>query len=205
MSDSGTLFTVSAPSGAGKTSLVNALLARDSQIKVSVSHTTRPIRPGEVDGRDYHFVEEAQFTQMLNQGDFLEHANVFQNFYGTSKQWVQETLNNGFDVILEIDWQGAQQVRKLLPDAQGIFILPPSREALRERLQGRGQDNDEVIERRMQEAISEMSHYVDSHWLVVNDDFERALAELNGIIAAQRLRTDKQSQRYSSLLDDLLS
>lgn len=205
MSNNGTLFTVSAPSGAGKTSLVNALLARDGQIKVSVSHTTRPIRPGEVDGRDYHFVDQSQFTDMLGQGDFLEHAQVFQNYYGTSKRWVQDTLGSGVDVILEIDWQGAQQVQELLPEAQGIFILPPSREALRERLQGRGQDEVEVIERRMEEAISEMSHYVDSHWLVVNDDFERALSELNGIIASQRLRTQKQRQRYQDLLENLLN
>jgi guanylate kinase len=204
MSNNGTLFTVSAPSGAGKTSLVNKLLACDGQIKVSVSHTTRPVRPGEVDGRDYHFVDQKQFAQMLDQGDFLEHAQVFQNYYGTSKAWVQETLQCGYDVILEIDWQGAWQVQKLLPEAQGIFILPPSREALRERLHSRGQDDNDVIECRMEEAISEMSHYVDAHWLVVNDDFERALSELSGIITSQRLRTDKQRQRHHDLLDNLL-
>ena len=201
----GTLFTVSAPSGAGKTSLVNALLAREAHIKVSVSHTTRPIRPGEVDGRDYYFIEPSQFEAMLHKESFLEHAKVFQNYYGTSRQWVESTLESGLDVILEIDWQGAQQVRKLIPEAQSIFILPPSRDSLRERLQGRGQDASEVIERRMQEAINEISHYVDSQWLVINDDFQRALSDLTSIISAQRMRTNNQQQRHHDLLQSLLS
>lgn len=201
----GTLFTVSAPSGAGKTSLVKALLERDSRIQVSVSHTTRAMRPGEVDGVDYCFVSHESFESMVENGDFLEHAQVFENYYGTSEIWVNDALAQGIDVILEIDWQGAQQVRRLMPDAQGIFILPPSRQALRERLQGRGQDAEEVIERRMQEAISEMSHYNESQWLVVNDDFETALNELEGVIQAQRLQTPKQAQRFSALLADLLS
>jgi len=205
MSSRGTLYTVSAPSGAGKTSLVNALLARDEHIKVSVSHTTRPIRPNEVDGRDYHFIDTVAFDAMLAEGDFLEHARVFNNQYGTSQQWVESTLEAGIDVILEIDWQGAQQVRRLMPEAQGIFILPPSRKTLLERLQGRGQDDEAVIEQRMQEAISEMSHYVEAQWLVVNDDFERALQELHAIIASQRLSIDNQQEKYQQLLTELLS
>jgi guanylate kinase len=201
----GTLFTVSAPSGAGKTSLVKALLARDSRIQVSVSHTTRTMRPGEVDGGDYCFVDHHTFEAMVTEDAFLEHAKVFENYYGTSKSWVEQALSAGTDVILEIDWQGAQQVRRLMPEAQGIFILPPSREALRERLQGRGQDDEEVIERRMREAISEMSHYTESQWLIINDDFEVALQELHSVIGAQRLQTLQQKYHFSSLLDELLS
>lgn len=199
----GTLFTVSAPSGAGKTSLVKALLARDSRIQVSVSHTTRTMRPGEVDGKDYCFVDHETFKSMVAGNAFLEHAQVFDNYYGTSKSWVEGALEQGIDVILEIDWQGAQQVRQLMPEAQGIFILPPSREALRERLQGRGQDNDEVIERRMQEAINEMSHYTESQWLIINDDFETALQELHGVVSTQRLQTSQQKRHFSALLADL--
>lgn len=200
----GTLFTVSAPSGAGKTSLVNALLARDTSIKVSISHTTRTKRPGEEDGRDYHFVDASVFQQMVANGDFLEHAEVFGNFYGTSKSAVEALLAEGNDIILEIDWQGAQQMRELMPKAQSIFILPPSVEALRQRLQGRGQDNDSVIEQRMQQAISEISHYTESQWLIINDDFERALQELHSIITTQRLETTKQQEKHRRLLDDLL-
>lgn len=200
----GTLFTVSAPSGAGKTSLVNALLARDNSIKVSISHTTRSKRPGEEDGRDYHFVDKEAFQHMAASGEFLEHAEVFGNYYGTSKSAVEAVLAQGNDIILEIDWQGAQQVRELMPDSQSIFILPPSVEALRERLQGRGQDDEAVIEQRMQQAISEISHYTESQWLVINDDFERALQELHNVITTQRLATTKQQQKHHTLLDDLL-
>lgn len=201
----GTLFTVSAPSGAGKTSLVNALLERDTQVQVSVSHTTRTMRPGEIEGSDYCFVNHDTFHQMVQQDIFLEHAKVFENYYGTSKTWVNDALDKGIDVILEIDWQGAQQVRQLIPETQSIFILPPSRETLRERLQGRGQDDAAVIERRMQAAINEMSHYRESQWLVVNDIFEEALGELHSIIRSQRLQTSKQQSNYRSLLDDLLN
>jgi len=201
----GTLFTISAPSGAGKTSLVKALLARDTSIVVSVSHTTRAMRPGEVDGEDYCFVGCDTFEAMVENKAFLEHAKVFENYYGTSIAWVEKMLSEGGDVILEIDWQGAQQVRELMPDAQGIFILPPSRAALQDRLQGRGQDDDVVIEQRMQAAMSEMSHYVESQWLVVNDDFELALNELHGIICSQRMMTVKQSHKHRQLLEDLLS
>ncbi|ODS22474.1 guanylate kinase [Candidatus Endobugula sertula] len=201
----GTLFTVSAPSGAGKTSLVNALLARDKHIKASVSHTTRAMRPGEADGVDYYFVNVETFESKIRQGKFLEYARVFENYYGTSTAWVEKTLQSGTDVILEIDWQGAHQVHQLMPHAQGIFILPPSRQALYERLRGRGQDNNDVIEQRMQEAISEMSHYSDSQWLIVNDNFEQALGELWGVVNTLRLGTQKQQQRYQHLLQDLLT
>lgn len=200
----GTLFTVSAPSGAGKTSLVNALLARDNLVKVSISHTTRPIRPGEVDGRDYHFAEQSAFERMIAAEEFLEYAQVFENYYGTSKIWVEDTLRSGVDVILEIDWQGARQVRELMPEAQSIFILPPSQEALRERLQSRGQDDHTVIERRMKAAIDEMSHYTESQWIIINDDFERALTDLHQVINCQRLSTQKQQNKHQQWLQDLL-
>jgi len=200
----GTLFTVSAPSGAGKTSLVNALLLRDDQIQVSVSHTTRAMRPGEVNGHDYCFVGHDVFKAMVSDGVFLEHAKVFENDYGTSKTWVNNALNQGVDVILEIDWQGAQQVRRLIPETQSIFILPPSREALRERLTGRGQDDKRVIDRRMQTAIGEMSHYAESQWLIINDLFDLALQQLHDVIRTQRLQTGKQSGNYSGLIADLL-
>ncbi len=205
MTTRATLYTISAPSGAGKTSLVKALLERDDQASVSISHTTRVQRPGEEDGRDYHFVDQERFASMLEKGDFLEHAQVFQNYYGTSKNWVESTLEQGKDVILEIDWQGAQQVRRLLPDTQGIFILPPSRLALEDRLKGRGQDDQAVIEQRMREAINEMSHYSEAQWLVINDDFEQALTDLHTILLAQRLKASVQHNKHQSLLTDLLS
>ena len=205
MSTRGTLYTISAPSGAGKTSLVKALLARDPMIKVSVSHTTRACRPGEEDGRDYYFVDQNAFLDMLDNNAFLEHAQVFQNYYGTSKPWVEQVLSQGKDVILEIDWQGAQQVRHLLPSTQGIFILPPSRTALERRLRGRGQDDGGVIEQRMREAISEMSHYGEAQWLVVNDDFEQALTDLHTIMLSQRLRLSIQQHKHHDLLTKLLS
>ena len=200
----GTLFTVSAPSGAGKTSLVKALVDSDSGVTVSVSHTTRARRPGEEHGVNYHFVDREQFLEMLGRDAFLEHAQVFDNYYGTSKEWVEQTLAAGRDVILEIDWQGAAQVRRLLPKTVGIFILPPSQEALRERLTGRGQDDKSVIERRMDQAIDEMSHYVEADYLVINDNFDEALAELRAVIAAQRQRLVHQQERYGDLLQALL-
>ena len=205
MKSSGTLYTVSAPSGAGKTSLVKALVDNTPGIRVSVSHTTRPMRPGEADGVNYHFVDRDTFSAMLADSAFLEHARVFGNFYGTSQQWVQETLGSGTDVILEIDWQGAAQVRRLLPDTVGIFILPPSLETLRQRLDQRGQDNSDIIERRLSEAREEMTHFVESDFLVVNEDFATALRELQSIVTCQRLALEKQQARFSALLDDLLS
>ena len=204
MNTTGTLFTVSAPSGAGKTSLVSALVDSGEDLKVSVSHTTRPQRPGETDGSNYHFVSEASFLEMLDRTEFLEHARVFGNLYGTSQVWVEQQLAAGTDVILEIDWQGAQQIKRQLPASRSIFILPPSRETLQQRLTTRGQDETDVIEGRMSEAIQEMSHYGESDYLVVNDVFEQAHRDLQAIIASQRLRTDKQAEAQANLLQSLL-
>ncbi|BBM01380.1 guanylate kinase [Microbulbifer sp. GL-2] len=201
----GTLYTVSAPSGAGKTSLVKALVDNDNQVTVSISHTTRAMRPGEVNGVDYHFVERDEFLAMLEQNAFLEHAQVYgDNYYGTSKGSIEEILASGRDVILEIDWQGAAQVRHLLPDTVGIFILPPSQEALRQRLTGRGQDDQSIIDRRMDQAIDEMTHYVEADYLVINDDFEQALLELRAILTAQRQRLEQQQLHHGELLKALL-
>lgn len=200
----GTLYTVSAPSGAGKTSLVNALVNCCDALLVSISHTTRPIRPGEQDGVNYHFVDEAEFAEMLERADFLEHASVFGNLYGTSGVWVEEQLAAGLDVILEIDWQGAQQVKRLIPDTIALFIAPPSRSVLEDRLNARGQDDDETIARRMSQAVEELSHYVESDYLVINEDFDTALAELKAIIVAQRLRIERQQATHRDLLIDLL-
>ena len=201
----GTLYIVSAPSGAGKTSLVKALLDAQPHVRVSVSHTTRPMRPGEVDGVNYHFVSREEFVERMERGEFLEHAEVFGNLYGTSQRWLEQTLNEGFDRILEIDWQGAQQVRRLMPQAKSIFILPPTQEALRQRLTNRGQDSDEVIEKRMREAVSEMTHYVEYDYLVINDDFAHALIDLQAIFRANQLLQASQQQRFRSLLDELLA
>ena len=205
MSNLGTLFTVSAPSGAGKTSLVSALVKSNPEVCVSVSHTTRAMRPGEVNGVNYHFIDHATFEQMLDQGAFLEHARVFSNFYGTSQQWVMDTLAQGVDVILEIDWQGAQQVRKLIPETVSLFILPPSLACLRQRLTGRGQDDQSVIDARMNEAINEISHYPEADYLIINDDFTTALAQLQALITSQHLRLSRQVERHQQLLADLLA
>jgi guanylate kinase len=201
----GTLYIVSAPSGAGKTSLVKALLDAQPQIRVSVSHTTRAMRPGEVDGVNYHFVSREEFHERLQHNEFLEHAEVFGNLYGTSQRWLEQTLNEGFDLILEIDWQGAQQVRRLMPQAKSIFILPPTQEALRQRLTNRGQDSDEVIEKRMREAVSEMTHFVEYDYLVINDDFAHALIDLQAIFRANQLIQSSQQQRFQGLLEQLLA
>ncbi len=202
---SGTLYIVSAPSGAGKTSLVKALIDADNSIQVSVSHTTRAMRPGEVHGVNYHFVEHDEFKLMIEQGDFLEQAEVFGNFYGTSRSALQQTLDQGHDLILEIDWQGAQQVRKLMPEARSIFILPPTQEALRQRLTNRGQDSDEIIEGRMREAVSEMSHYDEYDFVIINDDFATALEDLKAVFRANRLLQANQQQRHGQLLKQLLA
>ena len=201
----GTLYIVSAPSGAGKTSLVKALLDAQPQVRVSVSHTTRAIRPGEVDGVNYHFVSRESFLERLEHNEFLEHAEVFGNLYGTSQRWLEQTLAEGYDLILEIDWQGAQQVRRLMPQAKSIFILPPSAEALRQRLTHRGQDSEEVIDTRMREAVSEMTHYVEYDYLVINDDFTHALADLQAVFRANRLLQPVQQQRFGALLEQLLA
>ncbi len=201
----GTLFIVAAPSGAGKTSLVRALIEGLDYAVVSVSHTTRAMRPGEQDGIDYHFIDVEAFHQMIEDGAFLEDARVFDNYYGTSQQSVKEQLAKGLDVVLEIDWQGAQQVRKQMSNCHSIFVLPPSRAALEERLRARGQDPDEVIERRMHDAIAEMSHYPEFDYLVINDDFERALDDLKAILTARRKAQVVQAARHSDLLAELLA
>jgi guanylate kinase len=201
----GTLYIISAPSGAGKTSLVKALLEQTGQLTVSVSHTTRAPRPGEVDGQDYHFTDPDTFRGMIAAQAFLEHAQVFDNFYGTAHASVLELLAQGLDVILEIDWQGAQQVRARMPAAVSIFILPPSREELEKRLRGRNTDSEAVIARRMRDAISEMSHYREFDYLVFNDDFDTALGELRAIILARRQLAARQIARQQPLLDALLA
>ncbi len=183
----GKLYIIAAPSGAGKTSLVKAMVASTRHVQVSVSHTTRPMRPGEEDGVNYHFTRVDDFKKMLGEGLFIEYAEVFGNHYGTSASWVLEKIDQGEDVILEIDWQGARQIRQLMPDAVSIFILPPSKEALRERLIGRGQDDDTVIERRMAQAVSDMSHYNEFDYIVINDEFDLALRDLQTIIRSRRL------------------
>ena len=203
---SGTLYIISAPSGAGKSSLLSALLEiMDPELAVSVSHTTRYPRPGEVDGKDYHFVDGVAFEGMVSRGEFLEHAQVFDNRYGTSRQVVADQLATGIDVILEIDWQGARLVRELLPGTVSIYILPPSQEALQQRLQDRGQDDDEVIERRMRDAVSEMSHFDEYDYLVINDVFQEALDELVLIMRSGQLRLASQCGRHAALLADLLA
>ena len=205
MSSTGTLFTVSAPSGAGKTSLVNALIQRNTALRVSVSHTTRVMRPGEENGVNYHFVDEQTFRAMLGKAEFLEHAQVFGNLYGTSQTWVARQLAEGVDVILEIDWQGAEQVKRLMPETRSIFILPPSRATLEQRLTARGQDDEDIIAARMAEAVEEMSHYIESDYLVINQDFDTALEQLQAIIGSQHLRTCRQQVALAQLLQDLLS
>ncbi|RRQ22094.1 guanylate kinase [Thiohalobacter thiocyanaticus] len=200
----GSLYIVSAPSGAGKTSLVRALMERMGGLAFSVSHTTRPMRPGEQDGRDYHFVTVDTFEAMIGAGEFLEHARVFDNYYGTSLAAVQAQLARGEDVFLDIDWQGARQVREQLPEAYGVFILPPSRAALESRLQGRGQDGPEVIARRMRDAVSEAAHYDEYDYLIINDDFDTALNELGAIVTSARLRRPRQAARHAGMLAELL-
>ena len=195
------LFTISAPSGAGKTSLVKALLdKRGDDVAVSVSHSTRPIRPGEVDGVAYHFVSLAEFEQMVADDEFLENARVFDNCYGTARSSVDSLLASGKHVILEIDWQGARQVKAKLPDTVGIFILPPSREQLEQRLRARGTDDETVIARRMRDADREMAHFHDAQYLVINDDFEQALFDLDCIIHSQGLTRERQTLKYQSLI-----
>ncbi len=201
----GILYTIFAPSGAGKTSLVKALLDQRPELTVSISHTTRAQRPGEVDGVNYHFVDRETFTAMIERGEFLEQAEVFGNLYGTSQQWVKQTLANGRDVILEIDWQGAQQIRRLMPDNIGIFILPPSLETLLHRLNTRGQDDDAVIQQRMAQARDEISHYAEADFLVVNDQFDKALADLAAIVRAQPLCLENQLNTLEGLLSGLLA
>jgi guanylate kinase len=200
----GNLYIISAPSGAGKTTLVQALLTRLEDVVVSVSHTTRAMRAGEVEGVNYHFVSQDDFGSMARQGEFLEHAEVLGNHYGTSRQHIQEQLNLGKDVILEIDWQGARQIRELMAGCRSIFILPPSIEALRQRLDNRGQDDAAIIERRMQEAVREMSHYNEFDYIVINDDFERAREQLAAIFISNRTLKEYQQEKNADLLAALL-
>ena len=201
----GTLYVISAASGAGKTSLVNAVLQQVSDLEVSVSHTTRAPRKGEVDGVNYYFIDKEKFEAMVAAGDFFESALVFGNMYGTSRQHIQQQLSKGKDVILEIDWQGARQIRQLMTDCKSIYILPPSITALRERLTSRGQDDEAIINKRMREAISEMSHYAEFEYLVINDDFNEARDNLASIIMGQRMLFRHQQQKHAQLLKALLA
>ena len=201
----GTLYIISAPSGAGKTTLVKKLIAKTSDLIVSVSHTTRQSREGEIHGKDYFFVDVETFQTMQHENAFLECAQVFDNFYGTAQQTVEDNLAQGKDVLLEIDWQGAQQVRHLLPECVSIFILPPSIETLRQRLEARGKDDVEIINRRMKDAVTEMSHHSEFDYLIVNDDFSEALKALKSIILTNRLKQSRQSQNLKTLLSNLLA
>jgi guanylate kinase len=199
----GNLFIVSAPSGAGKTSLVRKLLETDPQVKLSVSYTTRAPRPGEVDGKDYHFVDEPKFMAMLERGDFLESALVYGNRYGTSQPWIENMMRTGVDILLEIDWQGAAQVRNIFRGAVSVFILPPSLEALVERLNSRGQDSQEVIARRVAAAREDIGHVEEFDYVIINDDFHTALQDLLAVVRSQRLKVDRQLQRHSELINQL--
>ena len=204
LSEIGHFFVVAAPSGTGKTSLVRALVNNINDLQISISYTTRPPRPGDVEGKDYYFVTPPEFSQMIENNEFLENANIYNHFYGTSREWVMKKLAAGIDVLLEIDWQGAQQVRRQFPGTILIFILPPSLDSLRQRLQNRRQDPLEVIAERMAGARQEIRHYHEFDYLVVNDKFEQALADLQHIILAERLRRHEQAQRYHELLAKLL-
>jgi len=199
----GNLFIICAPSGAGKTSLVNALLEREPQIELSISYTTRPPRPGEAHGREYHFVSRETFLAMAQRGEFLESAEVHGNLYGTSQPWIDARRREGLDILLEIDWQGAQQVRRLIPEAVGVFILPPSLEILRKRLTARGQDSDEVIDQRLANAREEIAHVEEFDYVIINQNFDVAVVDLVSIVRAQRLRITAQLTRYRDLINSM--
>ena len=201
---SGCLFVLAAPSGGGKTSLVAALLEREPGIRLSVSYTTRAPRPGETDGVHYHFIDEPRFLDLKSKREFLEHAFVHGNWYATSATWLAAEIARGHDVLLEIDWQGAQQVRRLIPEAVHIFILPPSLVLLRERLEKRGQDSPDVIKRRLEAAQEEMRHCGDFDYVIMNQDFARAVDDLSAIVRAARLTAPRQMARHAQLLDRLL-
>jgi guanylate kinase len=207
----GNLFILAAPSGAGKSSLIKALLEKhlstdehNNAMQVSVSHTTRTSRAGEIDGVHYHFVNRTEFESLINQGAFFEHAEVFGHYYGTSKVVIEQTLQQGIDVFLDIDWQGARQVKAQIPDTATIFVAPPSREELKKRLTERGQDSADIIKQRMTKAVSEISHYHEFDFIVVNDNFTAALSELDAIVTTRRLRKEKQIVRHQQLFDNLL-
>jgi guanylate kinase len=201
----GRLFVIAAPSGAGKTSLVRALLDQRPELRLSISHTTRPIRPTEQDGREYYFITVPEFRERVSRGEFLEHAQVFDNYYGTGREPVDRQLSEGRDVILEIDWQGARQVRQTLPECVTVFILPPSRQALEQRLRNRKTDSDEVIARRLRDAVGDMSHWNEFDYVVVNDDFNRAVTDLGRIIENNAKDLLATRATLQPLLKDLLS
>lgn len=200
----GKLFVIAAPSGAGKTSLVRALMKRLPDLKFSISYTTRKPRPNEVHGRDYFFVDKPTFQRMIDAQEFIEHANVFDNYYGTSRSQVEQHLRAGHDVLLEIDWQGAQQVRRAMPECRSIFVLPPSRSALEQRLRGRGTDSEEVIARRLRDSIADMSHWDEFDYIVVNDDFERATNDLQAIVSGQGEALTRDRSELQTLIPKLL-
>lgn len=206
MSKTGTLYIISAPSGAGKSTLINAFLQNQPlyEAQFSVSHTTRQPRNGEEHGVHYYYVDKSEFERMIEDGELLEYAEVFGNFYGTSRKIILETLATGVDVFLDIDWQGARQIREKMPNARSIYILPPSKSELLRRLKGRGQDSEEVISGRMAKALSEIQHYDEYDYLIVNDDFEKALLDFKTIMRAERLRLTNQQQKHSSLISKLL-
>ena len=200
--NAGSVFVVVAPSGAGKTSLVAKLVEEDADLRLSVSFTTRPAREGEENGREYNFIDRPAFERMIAAGDFLEHANVYGNLYGTSKRWIEQAIAARHDVVLEIDWQGAQQVRKLFPEVVGIFILPPSMEVLEQRLQGRGKDTPESIAKRLASAREEISHVLEFEYIIVNDRFEAAVSDLMSVVRATRLARTRQRVRLEKLLNE---
>lgn len=199
----GNLIVISAPSGAGKTSLVHALLNINPKLKLSISYTTRNPRPGEHDGRDYNFVDRDTFHAMTNKGEFLESAEVYGNFYGTSQTWINQELGKGHDILLEIDWQGAAQVRRLFPNCISIFILPPSMDILEQRLKGRGKDDAEVIARRMAAAREDISHVFEFDYVIINDNLNEALRELNAVVLSAGLRSSEQISRHQALINQL--
>lgn len=201
---SGSLFVISAPSGAGKTSLVHSLLNLNPQIGLSVSFTTRQPRPGEINGKDYHFVSRERFVEMAARDEFLESAEVYGNLYATSQSWISQEIAKGHDILLEIDWQGARQVRKLFPDCISVFVLPPSLQALENRLKGRGKDKGDVIAQRLAAAHEDVSHAVEFDYVIINDDLNEALQELNAVVLAARLRSTCQMARHSALIHQLL-
>lgn len=205
MADQRNLFLMTAPSGAGKTSLVHALLQRHPNLRFSVSYTTRPKRPAEVEGRDYHFVNEAEFRRMVTAGEFLEHARVFEHCYGTARRAVENELAQGHDLLLEIDWQGAAQVRKAMPGAVSIFILPPSCAELQRRLRERATDSEAVIERRLREAVADMRHWPEFDYVIVNDDFERAVAELEAVLTGRGAASRADRPDLQPLVASLLA